>query len=159
MSGVHDRVLAFARERGLTVRERGLTVRERRLTYPPPTANDRYAVELPKGELLIEVVFENTQDPEIGVVSAEEWFVTVRDALTSEELWNDRFSYWEWFDHLGDAMEELSDREWFERMGDQLMEFLDAVLTNKVRLAQVAKKPLFQLFGWRWPNKEKTTLQ
>src|SRR5262249_35120958 len=139
--------LSYARERRLTVR-RG------------PTSSAMFTVELPKGELLIEVVFENGSphsDPR--TVSAEEWFITARDPLTSEELWNDRFSYREWSDVWVDAQTERSSTEWFEDMGNQLIAFLEAVLTNEVQLARVATKPLLRLFGWRWPHGEKAKLQ
>ena len=114
-----------------------------------------YTVELPKGELLIEVVFESSSQPDGSLVGTTEWFITARDPVTSEELWNDRFDEWDWFDHFGDAYDD----DLFEDMGDHLIAFLDAVLTNKVRLARVAKKPLFRLFGWRWPNGQRTMLQ
>jgi hypothetical protein len=143
--GVHDRVLAFARERGATVR-------------PVPTSSDMVTVEVPKGVLLVEVAFQNSTQPHPKAVSAEEWFITARDPHTSKELWNGRFSYWEWQDAFGDAA-EVSDEEWFEGMGDQLIALLDALLTNEVRLAEVEKKPLFRLVGWGWPSGKSTELQ
>jgi hypothetical protein len=122
-------------------------------------AQDTYRVEIQKDRLLIEVVFENSTQPDPRAVSAEEWVISARDPRTSEKLWSDRFSYWEWFDHFGDAERELPDEEWFEGMGDQLIAFLEALLRSKVRLAQVEEKPLVRLLGWRYPGREKTTLQ
>jgi hypothetical protein len=117
-------------------------------------------VELPKGELMVEVGFQNsTLLNSVRAVKAEEWFVTARDPLTSKELWNGRFSYWEWRDVFGDDSKELSDEEWFEGMGDQLIALLDAMLTSSVRLAEFEKKPLFRIPGWRWHRGIRTQLQ
>ena len=46
--GVHDRVLAFARERGLRVR-------------PDRTVEQIYRIEAQQGEMTIEVTFENSR--------------------------------------------------------------------------------------------------
>src|SRR5215831_2349750 len=131
-SAVHDRVLAFARERGLTVR-------------PVAASSGLVTVELPKGELLIGVAFKNSPQSD----GRGQWLITARDPRTSEQLWTDRFDYDIWFDFFGDASKDLSDEKWAEEADDHLIAFLDAVLTNEVRLAEVEKKPPFRLSGWR----------
>jgi len=134
---VHDRVLVFARERGLIVR-------------PVPTSSDLVTVELPKGDMLIGVTFENSPQP----AGRGHWLVTARDPGTSEQLWSDRFDYDMWFDFFGDASNDVSDDEWAEETDDHLIAFLDAVSTNEVRLAEVEKKALFRL-----PRGRRTELQ
>src|SRR5262249_54407890 len=114
-----------------------------------------YTVELPKGELLIEVGFENGRDLDSSLLSATEWFITARDSLTSKELWNGRFDEWEWFDHWGDSDEA----NLFVEMGDHLIALIDSVLTNKVRLARFAKKPVLHLWGRSWPKGQRTKLE
>jgi len=141
-SRVQDRVLAFARERGLTVR-------------PVTSSSDLVTVELPKGELLMSVTFENTPK----VLGRGHWFVTARDPRTSEQLWSDRFDYDMWMDFFGDASKDTSDEEWAQGADNQLIAFLDAVITSEVRLAGVERKPLVRFLGWRWPTGERTELQ
>lgn len=143
-SVVHDRVLAFARERGLTVR-------------PVPASSGLVTVEVPKGELLIGVTFEDTPQP----LGRGQWFITARDPRTSEQLWDGRFDYLMWQDFFGpeDSPWDLSDEKWAEEADDHLIAFLDAVLTNEVRLAEVEKKPPFRLPGWRRRGRTRTELQ
>jgi hypothetical protein len=144
-----DRVLGFARGRGLTVELNS-------------SSRGIYTVELPKGELLIQVTFESPSNFVADPDSSEDWIVTARDPVTSEELWQGRFSYWEWVDGSwgkDDADRELSENEWFERRDDQLVDFLKIALRSEARLAPIERKPLFRLFGWRWPAGEQTTLE
>jgi hypothetical protein len=114
-----------------------------------------FTVELPKGVLLIGVTFKNSPQPD----GRWEWFITARDPRTCEELWSDRFDYDMWFDFFGDASKDLTDAEWAEETDKHLVAFLDAVLTNEVRLGQVEKKPLVRLPGWRRRSGTKTELQ
>jgi hypothetical protein len=137
-----DRVLTFARERGLTVR-------------PVPDSGDMATIALPRGDMLIDVAFKNGPQPD----GRWEWFITARDARTSEQLWTDRFDYDMWFDFFGDASKDLSNEEWAEEADDHLIAFLDAVSTNEVRLAAVGKRPLFRLPGRRRVGRTKTELQ
>ena len=122
-------MVAFARERGLTVRR---------------NLSGHYVIEVPKGELRVEVLLENSR-------RITEWFPSAHDAVTGEELWSD------WFDHYA-AIDPS--KEQFEEMGEYMIGFLEAVLlAPQVRIAHVVREPVFRLFGRGWLVAQGMTLQ